>query len=106
MGAIETHLLPLGVTIPQADKEVAGGYFIWLHLPESLDAEVIAKRASDEERLLVARGPQFKVQGDETMERGQFEHDLRLSFAWADEEALAEGVERLGKVIKRALAEQ
>lgn len=54
--AIDEHLIPLGVQLPQRDREVVGGYFIWLTLPEPLKGKVVAKRAQSEENLVVANG--------------------------------------------------
>ena len=99
MEAIKQHLLPLGLTMPQADKDVAGGYFIWLTLPGSLNSTRIYKRALAEENLTVISGPLFKVDGDED-EQTLFEKDLRLCYAWEDEDLLQEGVIRLARVIK------
>lgn len=53
--AINKHLIPLGVGIPQTDREVVGGYFIWLTLPSPLKGAVVAQRAKEEENLAVAQ---------------------------------------------------
>jgi len=53
--AINKHLIPLGVDIPQTDREVVGGYFIWLTLPSPLKGAVVAQRAKEEENLAVAQ---------------------------------------------------
>lgn len=82
--------------------EVYGGYFVWLTLPEGVDAAVVAERAKAEEELVVAPGKIFEVAGDEAAAR--FPRNLRLSFSWADEEDIVEGVERLGRVVRRLLA--
>ena len=100
MDAINTHLLPLGVTIPQPGKDVAGGYFCWLTIPEPLVAEEIAKVALHEEGLIVSEGPKYQVQGDEKA-TSRFERNIRLCFAYADEDVLEEGVRRLAKVVQR-----
>jgi len=104
MRAIKQYLLPLGLTMPQADKTVAGGYFIWLTLPRSLNSRHIYKQALEEENLTIIAGPLFKVDGDEDNKQTQFESDLRLCYAWEDVEVLEEGVIRLARVIKRELA--
>lgn len=101
MTAINTHLTPLGVTIPQPGKDVAGGYFCWLALPEPLVAAEIAKLALHEEGLIVSEGPKYQVQGDEKATSG-FERNIRLCWAYADEDVLEEGVRRLAKVVQRA----
>lgn len=53
--AINTELIPLGVRLPQTDREVVGGYFIWLTLPSPLKGAVLAQRAKDEENVVVAQ---------------------------------------------------
>ncbi|OCK92211.1 PLP-dependent transferase [Cenococcum geophilum 1.58] len=98
ISAIETNLLPLGVKIPQPDRDVVGGYFIWLTLPSSLRGAVVAQRAKEEENLIVAQGDLFEVPGD--TDHASFPHDLRLCFAWEDEDKLAEGIQRLASVIR------
>lgn len=104
MGAITEHLLPLGLTMPQPDNQVAGGYFVWLTLPSPLDATKIWRRSLDEENLTIISGPKFKVDGDEDNESTKFERDFRLCFAWTEVPLLAEGIVRLARVIKSELA--
>jgi len=98
ISAIETNLLPLGVKISQPDRDVVGGYFIWLTLPSSLRGAAVAQRAKEEENLIVAQGELFEVPGD--TDHASFPHDLRLCFAWEDEDKLAEGIRRLASVIR------
>lgn len=52
---INKHLIQLGVSIPQTDREIVGGYFIWLTLPSPLKGAVVAQRAKEEENLVVAQ---------------------------------------------------
>ena len=101
--AVRKHLLPLGLTTPQPDNDVAGGYFLWLTLPQSLNSTKVDKRALAEENLTIISGPLFKVEGDTQSENMQFGNDLRLCYAWEDEEVLEEGVIRLARVIRREL---
>jgi DNA-binding transcriptional MocR family regulator len=104
MNAVNRNLVPLGVTIPKADKEIAGGYFIWCTLPEPLSASEITEKALHEEGLTVIDGPRFQVVGDEEAKENRFERDIRLCFAWEKEELLEEGVKRLARVITNELA--
>ncbi|KAF1947420.1 PLP-dependent transferase [Clathrospora elynae] len=104
--AIEKHLIPLGVRTPQTDREVVGGYFIWLTLPKSLKGAAVAQRAKEEENLAVAQGEMFEVPGDTEHDATSFSNDIRVCFAWEDEDVLAEGIERLAVVLSRMLAEQ
>ncbi|KAK4158265.1 pyridoxal phosphate-dependent transferase [Chaetomidium leptoderma] len=90
-----------GVAGEEKEEEMFGGYFVWLTLPVGLDAAVVADRAREEEALVVAPGGLFEVAGDE--ETARFPRNVRLSFSWEDEEDLVEGVERLGRVLRRIL---
>ncbi|KAF1831674.1 PLP-dependent transferase [Decorospora gaudefroyi] len=103
---INKHLTPLGVLTPQTDREVVGGYFIWLTLPSPLKGLVVAQRAKEEENLAVAQGEMFEVPGDTEHEGTSFSNDIRVCFAWEDEAMLAEGIERLAAVIGRMLIEE
>ena len=96
--AIQKHLVPLGIELPQSDRSISGGYFIWIHLPESLDAEEVTKQAREDENVIVAPGSLFEVPGDPMAHK--FTHGIRLCFAWEDEEKLATGIERLAGVMR------
>lgn len=104
--AAQKHLLPLGVGLGRRGGPATGGYFIWLALPEDLSGQDVAARAITEENLLVVHGAVFEVAGDNTRRRTNFEHNVRLCFAWEDEDKLVTGVERLATVVKRMLAEK
>ena len=97
ISAIEDHLLPLGVTLPQTSRDVVGGYFIWLSLPAPIQAEEAAMRARHEENLIIAPGPIFAVYGDE--KAVDLERKVRVCFSWEEEGMLAEGIQRLAHVI-------
>jgi DNA-binding transcriptional MocR family regulator len=101
--AIQQDLLPLGVTMPQVDRNVAGGYFIWLSLPHGLNAEALAERTLSEENLVIAPGPLFKVQGEDSGKGMRFENDVRLCFSYLEEDLVVEGVHRLAKVLQQVL---
>ena len=103
ISAIEQHLLPLGLSIPQADKNTAGGYFVWLTLPKPFTAEQLWRKAQAEENVKIITGAKFRVEGDEENAE-MFQRDFRLCFSWPDEDLLEEGVLRLAKVIKRLQA--
>ncbi|KAM7193168.1 putative aminotransferase [Naviculisporaceae sp. PSN 640] len=83
-------------------KQTFGGYFLWLTLPEGFDGKKLAERALKEENLIVAAGSSFEVAGDEDAVR--FPRNLRLTFSWEEEADLVEGIERLGKVLRRMAA--
>ncbi|KAL8639667.1 MAG: hypothetical protein Q9228_003324 [Teloschistes exilis] len=101
MKAIEQHLLPLGVTLPQGDREVVGGYFVWFALPEPLLVNDVGRHAREEENLIIGEGPLFAVAGDERTK--DLERQVRVCFSWEEEEKLAEGIARLATVIHRML---
>jgi 2-aminoadipate transaminase len=72
-----------------------GGFFVWLTLPDGVDARQLMPAASDE-------GVQF-VPGPSFYARGGGERHLRLAYSYVSEAALAEGVRRLARVIERNL---
>lgn len=99
MKAIDDFLVPLGARPKRSDDKVVGGYFIWIILPKGVQASQVVATAQREENLIVAAGSIFEVPGSDVT----FPHDLRICLAWEDEEKLSEGVERLGRVIRRLL---
>ncbi|KAL8957956.1 MAG: hypothetical protein Q9183_005934 [Haloplaca sp. 2 TL-2023] len=101
MAAIDRHLLPLGVTLPQSDRAVVGGYFLWIKLPKPLLADDVAHHAKEKENLIIGQGALFAVAGDERTQ--DLERQVRLCFSWEEEEYLPEGIGRLGTVIHRML---
>ncbi|CZR62218.1 related to aromatic amino acid aminotransferase and related proteins [Phialocephala subalpina] len=106
MKAIKTHLEPLGVrittgapyTVPEDNNTIvpAGGFFTYITFPPELpSADVIAKRAKDEQALTFAYGAMFVVKGDETSaERSKqgFGNGARLCWAWHEEEEIEKGL--------------
>jgi DNA-binding transcriptional MocR family regulator len=111
ISSIQKHLIPLGMSLPNTTDSapaVAGGYFIWLQLPEPLQSSEVSKRCMDEEDLMIASGPIFRINGDDGERAGEgncFEGFLRVCFAWEDEGRLVEGIERLGRVVGRMVEE-
>ncbi len=99
ISAVEKYLLPLGLSIPQADRKIAGGYFLWLTLPEPLAAEEVWRTAKARENVTIITGANFRVDGDED-NLTRFERDFRLCWAWVDEDLIEEGVRRLARVIE------
>lgn len=61
IAVIKEELIPLGVRLPQMDRKVVGGYFIWLSLPPPLKGAEVARRAKEEENLIVIQGEMFEV---------------------------------------------
>ncbi|TKA71068.1 hypothetical protein B0A55_07229 [Friedmanniomyces simplex] len=100
LAAVTTHLLPLGFALPQTDRKVFGGYFVWLSLPRGLSAEVLARRCRGEANVIVAPGGIFEVPEHESV---GFDGFVRLCFAWEEQGRLEEGIQRIGEVARRML---
>jgi DNA-binding transcriptional MocR family regulator len=107
MNAINTHLVPLGFSLPQPSRDVVGGYFAWLTLPTDLrvSAKTLAKKCMDEEKVIIAGGNIFEVPGDNGMEETRFDRNVRLCWAWEEEWKLEEAVKRVALVVKSLLEE-
>lgn len=105
MSAIERLLHPLGCTSMRQTIEginTAGGFFIWFSLPSPLEAEQVAAVALERENLIVAHGNMFEVWGDE--KSAPFRRQLRVCFAWEDEDKLTIAIYRLSKVLEYMLS--
>lgn len=53
--AINELLVPLGARLPQTDRDVVGGYFIWLTLPDGMEGGALVERAREDENVVVAQ---------------------------------------------------
>jgi DNA-binding transcriptional MocR family regulator len=74
-----------------------GGMFIWVTLPEQLDAEDLLRRAIEEAKIAFVPGTSFHADGS-----GR--NTLRLNFSLNSEDVTISGIRRLGTVVERALA--
>ena len=106
MEAVQQHITPLGFHARETSllgARVYGGYFIWLTPADgiSVNSRMVAEIAVQEENLVIGYGDMFEVRGDE--DNGQFSGAIRICFAWEPEAVLIEGIERLGKLLKRIL---
>lgn len=72
-----------------------GGLFIWVTLPDFLDTEKMLPLAINQKVTYVPGSAFF---ADSTGA-----NHMRLNFSYADEELIAEGVKRLGKVIRKEI---
>lgn len=72
-----------------------GGFFVWLTLPEGLDAQALLARAVSE-RVAYVPGNAFYADGFGT-------RNMRLSYCFPTAERIYEGTRRLGKVIRDEL---
>jgi len=91
LAALEEEM-PEGTRFTRPD----GGYQVWLELPGELDSRSLFDEAA-RAGVLYAPGQQFYADGRSS--RG-----LRLTFALADEAAIARGVRALAGVVRRNLA--
>jgi len=82
--------------IPEAEFVVpAGGYFLWLDLPDDVDTTDLAAAAKEEGVTFIA-GTDFMLEGGAS--------SLRLSFASVPAEQIPEGVARIAKALERVRA--
>jgi 2-aminoadipate transaminase len=85
-------------TLPQACprgttwSRPEGGYFVWLDLPEELDAGDVLS-SSEEAGVSFVKGSDFYADGA----RGK--HSARLAYSYVSPEEIAEGMVRLGAVL-------
>ncbi|MGH2907064.1 MAG: PLP-dependent aminotransferase family protein [Solirubrobacterales bacterium] len=68
----------------------AGGYFLWVDLPEGVDTDVVAKDAA-EQGVPITRGSDFTLEGGR--------NSMRLSYSSAPPDDIREGVQRLAAII-------
>ncbi len=92
LGALD-EFMPEGVHWSRPD----GGFFVWITLPESCDATVLADTAASN-GVIYFPGKWFFPNEDS-------HHTLRLSFSTVPEERIVEGVRRLGDTIRTALGQ-
>ena len=74
----------------------AGGFFVWVILPERLDAADLLARAREE-------GVDFLLGDGCFPEAGTADHTLRLAFSQPTTDQIEEGIKRLGDVLKTML---
>ena len=72
----------------------AGGMFVWLTLPQGMDAGALLKKALAEENLAFVPGASFHANGGG-------DNTLRLSFSTCSPEAIKDGMKRLSALIAR-----
>jgi DNA-binding transcriptional MocR family regulator len=82
--ALRTHLPEARFTEP------AGGYFMWVELPEDAPADRVAAAAAAR-NVAVVKGSDFLLTGGE--------HALRLAYSAVTEDQLEEGVRRLAEAV-------
>ncbi|GAA4222258.1 PLP-dependent aminotransferase family protein [Sagittula marina] len=88
LDALDRHM-PEGVTWTRPE----GGMFVWVTLPERMDAAEVLAQSLSSERVAFVPGGAFHADGS-----GR--NTLRLSFSCASEAQIAEGMERLGRLLR------
>ena len=73
-----------------------GGYFIWVKLPDNVDTQSLRQAAQKQ-------NVDFNHGALSSHKKG-LKNYIRLSFAFYDEDVLAKGARRLGKVILENLS--
>lgn len=71
-----------------------GGMFVWLTLPEGIDGAELLAKSLKSERVAFVPGRAFFADGSNG-------NTLRLSFSCADEAMIAEGIARLGRLLRQ-----
>lgn len=75
-----------------------GGMFVWVTLPDGLDAATLLKQALAEEEIAFVPGGAFHADGG-----GR--NTLRLAYSLQPEAAIEEGMARLGRLVTRQIAQ-
>ena len=91
LGALAREM-PDGVTWTRP----AGGLFLWVRLPEGMDAEQLLRPAVEEEGVAYVAGSGFHADGGG-------KNTLRLNFSFPSEANIDEGIRRLARLVRRRL---
>jgi len=75
-----------------------GGFFVWITLPEGIDAERLLETAAEEGVVYLPGSMFYPEEGGENC--------LRISFSYVDSEAFDRGIEALGRAVRGAMADQ
>lgn len=93
LDALDRHM-PKGTTWTHPE----GGFFVWVTLPEGLDTTELVDAARERSVEYLPGRPFFL--------NGGGENTLRLSFSFADDDQIPEGIEILGQIFSDELREQ
>jgi len=91
LAALEKHM-PAGTSWTRPE----GGMFIWMELPEELDASDLLERSVETAKVAFVPGRAFHPDGSGG-------NTLRLSFSCADTEKIELGISRLGALISETV---
>jgi DNA-binding transcriptional MocR family regulator len=92
IAALEKHF-PAGARW----RRPAAGVFVWVELPEGVDAGEVLRVALEEERVVFVPGHAFAADGSRTGS-----HCMRLNFSHSTPEVIEEAVARLARAIRTA----
>ena len=90
LAALSAHM-PAGVDWTRPE----GGMFVWITLPKGMDGADLLAQSLQSQRVAFVPGQAFFADGS-----GR--NTIRLSFSRADEAMIAEGIKRLGAVLRAA----
>jgi len=71
-----------------------GGLFLWVRLPAGMDSEQLLRPAIEEEGVAYVVGSGFHADGGG-------KNTMRLNFSYPSEQDIAEGIRRLGTLVKK-----
>ncbi|KAF8544978.1 pyridoxal phosphate-dependent transferase [Trichophaea hybrida] len=77
-----------------------GGFFIWIGLPDSINAKEVVALAAAKEGVIVASGEMSECSG-EGNKMGWGDKWIRIAVSYCDGDELVEGVKRLGRALER-----
>ncbi len=89
MDLLDEHLVPAGIKYNRPE----GGLFIWCQLPEGVDMAEFCTKAVKEHKVAVVPGSAFNVEGEHLQ-------TFRVNFSTPTDDAMREGVARLGAFAK------
>lgn len=84
---------------PEATKHTNpnGGFYVWVELPENLNAWKLAEEIADKLNICYGIGPVFYSEGNP---EGTGENCMRLNFTGLTEDVIRENIEKLGDFFK------
>ena len=75
-----------------------GGFFLWVDLPEGISGDKFAEYLLTEEKLIILPGSLYRPDGKDI-------NAVRLCYSVLSPEQITEGIERLGRGLKKMVAE-
>jgi 2-aminoadipate transaminase len=93
VAALRRDLPEVSMQIPE------GGYYLWLTLPQGVDADELAKHAA-EEGVTILAGSKFYARSDRGNDATPKKH-MRLAYTHSSPEQIDEGIRRLAAALRR-----